>query len=113
MEEEVMIVNDNNIPKNHHTKGEASALSKFQPVMSRVKSKIQFFNSKSEVGDVDPTTLCAKLDPIKTVKRFRVVHKDLLKFDQYQILGFPLGPPLTSQQQLTMKEIVSTPIQAS
>ena len=76
--EEVMIVNDHNIPKNHHTKGEASALSKFQPVVSRVKSGIRFFNSKSEVGDVDPAALCAKLDPIKTVKAFRVVHKDLL-----------------------------------
>jgi len=57
------------------------------------------------MGDGDPM--------LKIVKEFRVNRKDLLKCDQYQILGFSLEAPLTFQQQVAMKEITSTPIQAS
>jgi len=107
-EDEIVIINDRNtVSKDAHTKAEVSAgpPSKFRPLVSGVKSKISYFNSKTKMGDGDPM--------LKIVKEFRVNRKDLLKCDQYQILGFSLEAPLTFQQQVAMKEITSTPIQAS
>jgi len=115
-EDEVMIVDDRNaVSMNARPNVEVPvrSVSKFRSVVSDVKSKISLFNSKTETGGGDPVKLCAKVDAMKTVKVFRLTRKDLLKFDQYQILCFSLGPPLTPQQQVAMKEITSTPIMAS
>ncbi|KAF8335448.1 peptidase family C78-domain-containing protein [Cantharellus anzutake] len=79
-------------------------------MMSGVKDKISYFNSKgasAEEGSVDPMTLSDGLEPAKVLKDFRVSRKDLLKFDQYQILCFPLWAPLTAVQQEDMKELSS------